>query len=57
MVIMLHWLKLAKIPLLGSYLGKDRVSSMGHTQNQVQFFVGIINVDHKLPRTVYFIKI
>ena len=57
MVIMLYWLKLAKIPLLGSYLGKDRVSSMGHTQNQVQFFMGIINVDHKLPRTVYFIKI
>ena len=42
---------------LGSYLGKT-LASVGHTQNQAQFFLKeITKGDHKLSRTFYFIKI
>ena len=49
--------KLLKIALLRSYLGRNW-ASMGHTQNQAQFFfVEITKGDHKLSRTFYFIRI
>ena len=46
--------KLLKVALLGLYSGKNW-SSMGHTQNQAQFFcVEITKGDHKLSRTFLF---
>ena len=48
--------KLLKIALLGPYLGKNW-ASMGHAQNEAQFFLEITKGDHKLSRTFSFTNI
>ena len=48
--------KLLKIALVGPYLGKNW-ASMGHAQNEPQFFLEITKGDHKLSRIFSFTNI
>ena len=48
--------KLLKIALVGPYLGKNW-ASMGHAQNEAQFFLEITKGDHKLSRIFSFTNI